>query len=96
MRAVAVAAAFKRELRQGQNHSASITATGRVTDPESQAELEEDLGPGENAMEMRVDYTVEGVPPKEISTPVGTFTDVSAFPSSSTNRSSQRECGGAP
>lgn len=62
-------------LRQGQSHSASFTATARATDPEAQAELEADLEPGESTMKIRVDYTVDGVPPKEITTPAGTFTD---------------------
>jgi hypothetical protein len=65
-----------KEIREGKSASSSITASVRSSDPATQAELEEGLEPGESEMKMRVDYTVEGIPPKEITTPAGTFTDV--------------------
>lgn len=64
------------DLREGESYSATTTALGRGTDPESQAGLEENLQPGDSAMEVRMDYTVERLSLKEITTPAGTFTDV--------------------
>lgn len=64
------------DLREGESYAATTTTLVRGTDPESQAELEEDLQSGESAMEVRMDYTVERLPPKEITTPTGPFTDV--------------------
>lgn len=63
-------------LRQGESNTSSSTGTWRATTPEAQAEFEQYLEPGESAMKFRVVYTVEGVPPKEITTPAGTFTDI--------------------
>ena len=65
-----------KEVREGKSASSSMTASVRSSDPETQAELEDSLEPGESEMEMRIDYKVAGFPPEEISTPAGTFTDV--------------------
>ncbi len=64
------------EVRDGESVSSSLTLAASSSDPATQAQLEAELEPGESEMKMRVDYKVTGVPPKEISTPAGTFTDV--------------------
>ncbi len=53
-----------------------VVATWRATDRGSQAAFEQYVEPGEDAMKLRVIYTVKGIPPTEIATPAGTFTDV--------------------
>ena len=63
-------------LRQGKSTTSSSEVTGRPLLPAAQAELKKELKPGESALKMRAAYAVEGVPPKEITTPAGTFTDV--------------------
>ena len=65
-----------KEVREGKSASSSMTASVRSSDPATQAELEESLETGESEMKVRLDYKVTGVPPEEVSTPSGTFTDV--------------------
>lgn len=64
------------DLRRGESLSSLIAITGRPANPDVQARLQEVLEPGESTLKLRAVYTVEGVPPKEITTPAGTFTDV--------------------
>lgn len=64
------------DLQEGESTTTSTELTMRSSGAGEQADIQQYLDPGESALKMRVTYTVKGVPPKEITTLAGTFTDV--------------------